>query len=161
MDEKKAQAPIDLLHQVIQIGIVTPDLDKSIEGMRQVYDLEPDFVKECRYPSMQYRGEETNAFMKIASYSYFGVRLEFMEPMGEGAMMQKDFLKESPMGHALHHIRFNDVEDNDELTALLAERGVEIYQEGASVTNPGGKFTFYDTIPQLGFVTEVVTAKRE
>jgi hypothetical protein len=109
---------------------------------------------------MDYRGEATGAWARIASYRQFGVAIEFMEPMGEGASMQKDALRECG-GHALHHIRFNDVDDNDEVTQMMAERGVEVYQEGGSIVNPNGKFTFYDTIAQLGFATEVVTKPRE
>ena len=38
----------------------------------------------------------------------------------------------------------------------MAERGIKVYQEGASVVNPGGKFVYYDTREDLGFVIEVV-----
>lgn len=149
--------PADVLHGIVQVGVVTPDLEKSIAGMRQVYGLEPDMVREMKYPELRYRGEVVDSWARVASYSHFGVRIEFMEPLGPGASMQRDWLAESPYGHAIHHIRFNDVESNDEVTSMMAERGVQVYQEGASVANPGGKFTFYDTVPQLGFVTEVVT----
>ena len=155
--ENEAVRPTDVLTEIIQIGVVVPDIDKSIEGMRQVYGIEPDFVKETKYPELRYRGEVVDSWARIASYSHFGVRIEFMEPAGPDASMQKDFLRENPYGHALHHIRFNDVENNDVVTSLMKERGVEVYQEGKSVVNPDGKFTFYDTLSQIGFITEVVT----
>ena len=154
---KERACPADTLTGIIQIGVVVPDIDKSIEGMRQVYGIEPDFVRETKYPELRYRGEVVDSWARIASYSHFGVRIEFMEPAGSGDSMQKDFLRENPYGHALHHIRFNDVDNNDVVTAMMKERGVDVCQEGKSVVNPDGKFTFYDTLSQIGFITEVVT----
>ena len=161
MTLREGQTPAEELTQIIQIGVVVADVDKSIEGMRHVYGLEPDLVREMKYPELRYRGQQEDSWMRIASYNHFGVRIEFMEPLGPGASMLKDFLKESPYGHALHHIRFNDVDDNDAITAMMAERGVEVYQEGKPIMNPDGKFTFYDALPQLGFVTEVVTKAKK
>ena len=56
----------------------------------------------------------------------------------------------------MHHIRF-DVDDNDRITQLMGERGIGIWMEGQSLVNPKARFTYYDSLDELGFVVEVVT----
>lgn len=155
---QKELQPMDLINRIIQIGVVVDDLDKAIEGMRKVLGAEPRFVKLMDYPWVRYRGKEVPGKARIASYS-LGIEVELMEPVGEGDLAWKDHLANAPRvaGYALHHIRFNDVEDNDQLSEVLAKRGIEVYMEGGSVVNPGGRFTYYDTREDLGFVIEAVT----
>jgi hypothetical protein len=54
-------------------------------------------------------------------------------------------------------VRFTDVEDNDAISALMAKRGIDVYQEVKSFVRPGGKSTYYDTVADLGFLVEVTT----
>ena len=157
MDTEATPALAQEVHSVIQLGIVVADLDASIQGMRNVFGLAPTAVKDCRYPEVRYHGQVVDAWARIARFEQFGVVIEYIQPFGEDSMWT-DALKASPTGQVLHHIRFNDVPDNDAVTALMAERGVELLQEGRSIVNPNGKFTFYDTQDQLGFISEVVTA---
>lgn len=160
MEKTEKQVPGDILHAVFQLGVVVADLDAQIAGMRQAFGIEPCLVQECQYPDLYYRGEEIHSWSRIAKYDHFGVLIEFVQPMGDDSMWS-DAVKASPNGCVLHHIRFNDVPDNDALTAMMEERGVQKLQEGGSVVHPGSKFTFYDTEKLLGFVTEVVTAQPE
>lgn len=150
--------PTEVLQSVLQLGIIVADLDARIAGMRQVFGVEPVTIMECNYPSIRYDGETLKAQSRIARYNQFGIFIEFIEPLGEARTMWSDALEASPNGYVLHHIRFNDVPDNDAVTAMMAERGVPLLQEGDSVAHPGGKFTFYDTEKLVGFVTEVVTS---
>lgn len=162
MPETDKIAPKDLLNKIIQVGVVVKDIEEPIAGMRRIFGIEPDFVREAKYPQITYRDSvKDDAWAKIASYSHFGVKIEFMQPMGEGDSMWSEFVDENTSRYALHHIRFNDVENNDVLTQALQERGVSVYQEGRSVVNPDGKFTFYDTVEQIGFVSEACTAPKD
>lgn len=148
-----------LLKNAIQIGLIVDDLDKAIAGMRLIFDVEPVFVKEMPYPWVRYRGELSDVRAHVASYDQFGIQLEFIKPLGTGKSTWQDHLDDAKgkAGFAIHHIRFNDVEDNDAVSALMKERGIDVVQEGASVVNPSGRFTYYDTREVLGFVVEVVT----
>lgn len=149
---------VNELTNIIQIGIVVSDLDELIENMRQVFDSEPDFVESFIYQGVHYRGRPISPSVRIASYRRFGVQLEFMQPTSPGENIWTDCLNESPgKKFVLHHIRFNDVDDNDALSKKLAKRGVSVYQEGDSITNPGGRFTYYDTSDLVGFIIEAVT----
>ncbi|MDO4400005.1 MAG: VOC family protein [Coriobacteriia bacterium] len=162
MDVVQGLVPTDLLKDVIQIGIIVEDLQRPIEGMRKVFGVEPTKVFEAKYPWVRYRDEPVESWATIASYMQFGVELEFMEPMGGDSAWKDHIIQDCrARGHAIHHIRFADVEDNDVVSRLLAERGIEIYQEGGSIVTPGGKFTYYDTVDELGFVIEVVTRKKD
>lgn len=152
------QSDIAQLNIVIQIGLVVANLDNLMNNMRQVFDIEPDFAENFIYKNVQYRGRPISSSVRIACYNRFGIQLEFMQPTGLDDNIWTDCLKEHPgKKFILHHIRFNDVEDNDALSRALAERGVRVYQEGDSITNPGGKFTYYDTSDLIGFVIEAVT----
>ena len=147
----------DVLTSVVQVGLVVADLDAKMEGMRAVFGLEPDTLFEAAFAGTLYHGQVIDAPARIANYNYFGVQLEFIQPLGDTSIW-RDFLNEtSGSKHALHHVRFTDVEDNDVVTRLMQERGIERYQEVKSFVHPGGKGTYYDTVEQLGFFVEVVT----
>ena len=156
METSKPQDPMSVLHSVFQLGILVEDLDAAKAAMKRIYGLEPVLELVCDYPRVVYKGEDIDASAHIAKYDQFGVLLEFIQPMGDDSMWS-DALKAAPNGALLHHIRFNDVPDNDALTDMLAARGISLLQEGDSVVHPNCKFTYYDTERELGFVTEVVT----
>jgi hypothetical protein len=154
-DEKRELTAI--LNSVVQIGLVVEDLDAKMEGMRKVFALEPDSVFEAAFKDTVYRGRLIDAPARIANYDHFGVQLEFIQPLGDTSIW-RDFLNEGPHhGHSLHHVRFTDVEDNDAMSALMAKRGIDVYQEVKSFVRPGGKSTYYDTVADLGFLVEVTT----
>lgn len=162
MDMTQGQVPTDLLKDVIQVGIIVESLDAPIAGMRKVFGIEPTKVFEANYPWVRYRDAPVDSWARIASYLQFGVELEFIQPMGGTSAWRDHIIQDChARGHALHHIRFADVDDNDVVTRMLAARGIQVYQEGGSVVTPGGKFTYYDTIDELGFVIEVVTRKQD
>lgn len=155
MGNNGSEAPFS---RVIQVGIVVEDVEKSVEEMRKVFGVEPDFVKDMNYPRVTYRGKPVNVIARVAAYSQFGVQLEFMQPIGDDDSSWQDHLNEQGSS-ALHHIRFNDIEDSKVANDYMKEKGIEIYQEGESVVTPGGKFIYYDTADRLGFVVEVVSKK--
>lgn len=156
MGEDQALKLTDLLTSVVQVGLVVDDLDAKMAGMRAVFGLEPDSLFEATFAETRYRDQIVDAPARIANYDYFGVQLEFIQPLGDTSIW-RDFLNENPSRHCLHHVRFTDVEDNDVVTRLMAERGFDRYQEVKSFVHPGGKGTYYDTVDTLGFFVEVVT----
>ena len=151
--ENQVNEITEIMNTIVQIGIVMPDMDKVIKGMRDTMGLEPDSVDDYVYDA-RYRGNVQQAPAKIAFYNFFNVQLEFIVPTGDIDTVWSDYLKLGQYG--LHHIRF-DVPDNDDMTARLAKRGVVIWMEGDSIVTPGAKFTYYDTLDRLGFILEAVT----
>jgi len=143
----------EIMNTIVQIGVVMPDMDSVIEGMREVFGLEPDVVNDYEY-DVRYRGVAQKAPAKIAFYNFFNVQLEFIIPVGEDTTVWSDYLNLGQYG--LHHIRF-DVADNDELTKRFAARNTEVWMEGDSLVSPGKKFTYYDTLSKIGFIIEAVT----
>ena len=82
--------------------------------------------------------------------------------MGDTDTIWHDYLDEGfrKHGHALHHLRF-DVEDNDEVTKAMKERGIAKYMEGKSLVDPTAMFTYYDSVEALGFIIEAVTKSKK
>lgn len=144
------------LGTIVQIGIVVEDMEKAQQGMRTIFGLEPDAGGESLYQNCLYRtdGQTVDAPVISAFYNFFNIQLEFLQPVGEVNTVWRDYLNKEQFG--LHHIRF-DVDDNDRITQLMGERGIGIWMEGQSLVNPKARFTYYDSLDELGFVIEVVT----
>ena len=144
------------LGSIVQIGIVVEDIDTVKQGMRTVFGLEPDAGGESLYRNCLYRNKDQTVDAPVVSafYNFFNIQLEFLQPVGDTQTVWRDYLSKGQFG--LHHIRF-DVEDNDRITELMKERGIDIWMEGQSLINPNAKFTYYDSLDELGFVIEVVT----
>ena len=153
----QANEMTELLGNIVQVGIVVPNIEKAEAGMQKVFGLVPDTEGNNVYRKTWYRGEIISAPVKAAFYNAFNVQLEFLEPVGNTATVWHDYLRESGNhGHALHHLRF-DVENNDEATTALAERGITKYMEGTSLVDPTATFTYYDSVEAVGFIIECVT----
>lgn len=150
----------DVLHDIVQVGIVVEDLGKAKAGMKQVFGMEPDAESHNVYKDTWYRGEVIDAPVDVAFYNGFNIQLEFLAPVGDSDTVWHDYLVEGPHhGHSLHHLRF-DVDDNDEVTRLMESVGVKKYMEGQSLVDPSARFTYYDSVDLVGFVIEVVTKSK-
>ncbi len=157
----KANEMMELLGDIVQVGIVVEDMEKAKAGMEKVFGLVPDSEGDNIYKKTWYRGQIIDAPVKAAFYNAFNVQLEFLQPIGDTPTAWHDYLDEGfrQHGHALHHLRF-DVENNDEATAALAKRGVTKYMEGKSLVDPSATFTYYDSTEAVGFIIECVTRSK-
>ncbi len=158
----KANEMMDLLGDIVQVGIVIEDMEKAKAGMEKVFGLVPDSESDNIYKKTWYRGQIIDAPVKAAFYNAFNVQLEFLQPIGDTDTAWHDYLDEGfrQHGHALHHLRF-DVENNDEATAALAKRGITKYMEGKSLVDPSATFTYYDSTEAVGFIIECVTKSKQ
>ena len=43
----------EIMNTIVQIGVVMPDMDSVIEGMREVFGLEPDVVNDYEYEEIR------------------------------------------------------------------------------------------------------------
>ena len=158
----KANEMMHLLGDIVQVGIVIEDMEQAKAGMEKVFGLVPDSESDNVYKKTWYRGQIIDAPVKAAFYNAFNVQLEFLQPIGDTDTAWHDYLDEGfrQHGHALHHLRF-DVENNDEVTAALAKRGVTKYMEGRSLVDPSATFTYYDSTDVVGFIIECVTRSKQ
>lgn len=148
----------DEFNEIVQIGIITLDLEKTKEAMLDVFGLEPDAGGDSVYTKCFYRdGQIIDAEVKSAFYNFFNIQLEFLEPTGEADTVWSDYVKMGRTG--LHHVRF-DVSDNDIANKLMAEKGIKVWMEGASLIDPTCRFTYYDSLDKLGFIVEAVTRSK-
>ncbi|MEF2655704.1 MAG: VOC family protein [Eggerthellaceae bacterium] len=149
---------LDMLGDVVQVGIVIADAEKAKEGMRTLFGLEPDAESDNLYKNTWYRGEMIDAPVKAVFYNHFNVQLEFLQPVGDTDTIWHDYLDEGfkTRGHALHHLRF-DVKDNDAVTKAMEAAGIEKYMEGQSLVDPRARFSYYDSVEAVGFIIEAVT----
>lgn len=146
----------DYLGRIVQIGIVVEDVQKSVDGMKQTFGMEPTVYQINNYIDVWHEGTITDAPMKVACFDLFDTQLEFIQPLGTDDTW-KDYLDQGPHhGHGIHHVRF-DVDDNDAASRMLHEAGIEKCMEGRSIFNPEARFTYYDAREKLGFIIECVT----
>ena len=158
MAEEIKQTIGSIMDKAIQIGIVVDDLEKACANMEMIFGVKPNFIKDMQYPWVVYKGEPSDTWARVASFTQFGIEFEFMTPMGTGSSTWGDHFNEAPRsGYSLHHIRFSNCDDNDVVSELFKEKGIDILMEGRSCVSPNGKFTYYDTRDLLGFIVEVVT----
>ena len=153
MSAENAMEMVELLGDITQVGIVIEDMEKAKAGMLKVFGLKPDAESDNLYKKTWYRGEIIDAPVKAAFYN---------QPVGDTDTIWHDYLDEGfrKHGHALHHLRF-DVEDNDEVTKAMEERGIAKYMEGKSLVDPTATFTYYDSVEALGFIIEAVTKSKK
>ena len=154
MDKVQELMMSDVFKEIVQLGIVVPDVEKSKAAMKEVFGLEPDSGGDFMYKKCLYRGEIIDAPVRGIFYDFFNIQIEFLEPLGDQDTVWSDYLKMGKQG--LHHVRF-DVEDHDRANELMAEKGIGIWMEGSSLVTPGARFTYYDSLEKLGFIVEAVT----
>ncbi len=147
----------DQFYEIVQVGIVVEDIEKTKQGMLDVFGLEPDSGGDVVYKKCLYRGETIDAPVRSAFYNFFNIQLEILQPIEDQDTVWSDYLK---MGmHGLHHIRF-DVDDQDLANKLMADKGVDIWMEGRSLIDPNCRFTYYDSFEKLGYIVEAVTRSK-
>lgn len=133
-----------------QIGILTENLESFLEEYRRLYSLEPD--KQSLVPVDA--GEE-NCQRKLAFYQFPEVEVEVIEPV-QSKREWHDFLQRH--GGSIHHIQFN-VDPLEEACKRLEEAGCQMIERGYSINVPEVQYVFFDTVKQLGYVTELVNFK--
>ena len=145
----------DEFNEIVQIGIITTDMEKTKQGMLDVFGLEPDAGGEGVYEKSIYReGTIVDAKVRSAFYNFFNVQLEFLQPLDGDDTVWSDYVKMGRTG--LHHIRF-DVSDRERVIKLMADKGISVWMEGTSKIDPTSTFIYFDSLDKLGFIVEAVT----
>lgn len=138
---------------VVQVGIVTADIEKTIDSYMQVFGLpERPVVRETDgldKSNMKYRGQPSEARVKMAFIKMGQVEIELMEPIGSPSTWS-DFLDKN--GTGVHHIAFR-VQEGDRAISFLKDQGMSIDQQGDF---PGGRYTTIDSASRLGVIIELL-----
>ena len=140
---------------LIQIGVVVRDLDRSVKYLSEVFGLGP--FRYITYPperedmAIYYRGERGDYSHRIAFTELGPVELEIVQPLtGESGLTE--FLDEH--GEGIQHIRFN-VESVQPVLDYLSGHGIKPLMSGAGL-RPGTTWVHLDTADQVGFVIEIM-----
>lgn len=118
-----------LFTNVLQIGLVVENLEKSLKvyadeygiGPWNIYEFNPDTVKE-----MKIRDQRVDYAMKLALCNIGGVQWELIEPKDDKSVYA-EYLKQH--GPGLHHVAFG-VEDYQQAVEAMKAKGHGILQEG-------------------------------
>lgn len=88
--------------EIVQVGIVVRDLEKTIQRLKSIWSLGPFRFLELDVPDAILHGKQTPLKAKLAWVQVGPVQLEFMEP-GEGRVLTGNFF--APKGRAYTILR--------------------------------------------------------
>jgi methylmalonyl-CoA/ethylmalonyl-CoA epimerase len=139
-----------------QVAIGVRDIDASRRRWAAVLGVDVPDVVEVEAGSrvrMTYRGQPSDARVRLAFFDIGGVQLELVEPVGDESAWQEGLDKH---GEAVHHLAFW-TENMAQTAAGLDEHGVELIQRGDMGE---GQYAYFDAVEPLGCVLELLEKER-
>lgn len=155
MDIERTIAPPIRLGDVLQVGLVVRDLQRSMEmywsllgiGPWRIYTYAPPALRETMV-----QGKPVEYSMRLALAQAGPVQLELIQPL-QGPSIYLEHL--AAKGEGLHHIQ-SKVENIEEVLAAFEMRGVGVLMSGKL---GDGEFYYLDTEPTLGVIYEIFRRK--
>jgi methylmalonyl-CoA/ethylmalonyl-CoA epimerase len=145
--------PEALFESVIQIGIVVSDVNKAIEGYRDLLQVKQWNINHVdtaigKGGNFHKNGKPIQAKAKIAWVNLGQVELELIEPQDQHSLYA-EFLRER--GPGIHHVmlgtsNYQTCLDHMDSQSIAAIGGGELQ---------GTRFQMFDTQELLGFICEV------
>lgn len=150
--------PNDRFRDVVQIGVVVKDLDKSIQALGDIFGIGPfrtiDWPPAGRTDIEKFYYGQPGDFTARMAFTELGpVELELIQPVS-GRSIWADFLDQH--GEGIHHIRFN-LEDLEPVLEYLAGHNIGVAQMGSGL-RPGTIWANLDTESTVGFTIEIMKA---
>lgn len=133
--------------KVRQIGIITDNLEEYVNDYERIYGITRS--REAFYPP---ESDKDTCIRQIVYFNNSNMEMEVIAS-GVNHKIWSEFIKKH--GKGLHHIQYN-VCDFAGAVEHMADRGISLIERGHSITVPEVEFAFFDTVDQLGFVTEIV-----
>jgi len=133
-----------------QIGVVVEDIDAFASSMRRLFGIEPRIRSRNTYEGSLYRGEVVTAEVDTLFYDFFGIELEVHCPRNATNVWHEHLQRSGP---GLHHIRVN-LASNEQAVMHFTELSIDPAAQGDSMLGNGIKYTYWDTVPELGFFVE-------
>jgi methylmalonyl-CoA/ethylmalonyl-CoA epimerase len=147
-----------LFKEVMQVGVVVRDLDRTLAALKEIFGLEA--FRSVTYPPVDrndmarmYRGLPGDFVYRQAFIDLGTVELEVIQPVS-GQSVWADFL--DAHGEGIHHIRFNTY-DMDRIVEHFAGHGIAVGMSGNGL-RPGTSWANFDTEERIGFTVEVMKA---
>lgn len=140
------------LKTFLQIGIVTDNLEASIEAYKKfgLTDWVSMPFRPEQAPDFVINGHENDLSFNGAIYNGENFELELIEPVSDSVFSQ--WLAEH--GPGIHHIAFRPAEAYDDFMADYEKTGGGTLLSGFAPDNSRG-FIYLDTHKQLGFNLEI------
>jgi 4-hydroxyphenylpyruvate dioxygenase-like putative hemolysin len=138
--------------EIIQIGIIVRDLQKTVDNYWAIFGIGPWQVVRMEPPiltDVTLRGKPVEALMLAAIAQNGNIQLELIQPL-EGPSIWKEFLE--ARGEGLHHVQ-PLVKDIKASLSAFKEMGVNVLMSGKIANNI---FYYMDTEPLLGIILEFI-----
>jgi catechol 2,3-dioxygenase-like lactoylglutathione lyase family enzyme len=142
------------LSQIVQIGIVVPNIDQTTRLLTSLFGIGPfRFIEWPNRPDSKYwyRGTEEKIRIQQAFVQLGAVEVELIQPVEGEENEYKKFLDRT--GGGIHHALF-EVNDIELALEELSKEGIEILQAGTGI-RPGTRWALLDTQQKLGFLVEL------
>jgi len=137
---------------ITQVGIMVKNIEQSIDIYSRIFGIEkPPIIITDDYELAHtiYNGQPSRAKAKLAFFNMGQVQIELIEPIGEPSTW-KDHL--DSRGESVHHLAFV-VPDTDKALTFLSDQGIAVEQQGDYA---GGRYTYVNSVPQLGVALELL-----
>lgn len=147
-----------LFRNLIQVGMVVSDLDKTLEAFQSLLGIGPFRIAE--YPPAgeenclrEYQGKPADFTAKFCFFHFGNIELEVIQPLS-GDSIWSDFLREH--GPGLHHLKFS-MDRLEPARRQLEEHGFRCVQQGAAVgPNKGKVWAYYELQKDLPLCIEMM-----
>jgi methylmalonyl-CoA/ethylmalonyl-CoA epimerase len=144
--------------KLLQIGIVVEDLDTAVKNYEERFGIGPWHIGRLNtqeFPKLTVDGKPTDFDMRVAMCQCFGMQIELMQPMSDGAFMK--WLKEH--GPGIHHIALITKDPFKQVITDYKEfTGKEPWLHAKDTGAPEGRnleFAYLDLRKEMGIFMEV------
>lgn len=139
--------------EMVQVGIVVADVEKSAEAWASFLGLEtvPQIkiaTGDDKNPT-HYKGKPSNAQAKLAFFKLDNMMVELIEPLG-GPSTWQSFLDKT--GGGIHHIAFQ-VKGMKSHIKVFEANNIHLEQHGGWKT---GEYAYMDASKELGLIIELL-----
>ena len=153
-DEAEAGDPDTGLGDIIQVAIVTADIEKSAKRWAAILGEPVPEIRTTRpghEVKMVYKGQPSDGQVKLTFFRKGPVVLELLEPVG-GPSAWKDGL--DAHGESFHHLGFA-VKDVEKSKGAIGQLGYPVLHQGR-YDSDDGTYVYLDTGKELGIMVELL-----
>ncbi|NLJ74477.1 MAG: VOC family protein [Firmicutes bacterium] len=137
---------------VAQIGIIVRDIEQTAEAFAGFLGVDTpawSWTDGFEKAQTRFRGEPSEARAKLAFFQLGNIEIELIEP-DHNPSTWREYLDEH--GEGVHHIAFV-IKDMKGKTKRLEEEGISLIQKGEY---EGGRYAYFDSVPQLKVLLELL-----
>jgi len=151
----------NIFNNIIQVGMVTNDLVKSMENYYKKYKIGPFYVLEFNAENVQYmtvNGNKRNYSMKIGVSEIGTTRFELIQPLDYSNY--NEFYNKYG-SDIIHHLKLS-TENYYEVLNYLNNLGIKSLQSGNQSGIKGENiYNYLSTSRHLGFIAEIFDVSKD